>query len=226
MHIDETTSMSTRLSRALKAGMAVTLAAVITAWAPISEGANGTAQKSDGTPVCTYSGFSFDAASNVLNITCDTVVAGQPGTFTLSAGPLSVSSPGSATITVSRGGGATGGYTVPYSFTATGLTGWSLTSPNSVTPITANGSDFVTFSDSDSASKSVTFSSGTTAGTFVLTVGTPVAVAPNVVATTASGNPTISVTLGSQPPPGCTTTATYNGTFGASPRLARRSCSS
>ena len=211
MHTDETTSMNTRLSRALKAGMAAALAAIITTWAPISEGANGSAQKSDGTPVCTYSGFNFDAGTNILSIACDTVVAGQPGTFSLAASPTTVVPNGTANITVNRSGGTTGTYSVAYTATVTGLTGATL---NGTAVPAGTFSATVNFGEGQ-GSQSFPFAAGSTEGSLSMTLGAVQATGTTTTPTTTAGATTATITVanGVTPPPGCTTSATYNTPF-------------
>ncbi len=209
MHTDETRSMSSQLGRALNGGMAVALAAIITAWAPISEGASGAAQKADGTPICTYSGFSFDSTSNVLNITCDAVVAGQPGTFSATASPTTVAPNGTANITVIRSGGTTGSYSVAYTGTVTGLTGATLSGTALALGTFSGTVDFA----NGQGSQTFPFAAGTTEGSLSMSLvgATPT---DSSVTTTAAGAVTITVSASTPPPPpGCTTTATYNGTF-------------
>jgi hypothetical protein len=210
MHTDETTNMSTRLSRALKGGMAIALAAVITAWAPTSDGASGTARKSDGTQICSYSGFSFDSTSNILNITCDTQVPGQPGTFSVSASPIQVVPGGTATVNVLRSGGSTGTYSVAYTATVTGLTGATL----NATAIPSSFTSSLDFAEGETV-KPYTFNAGTTEGSLTLALGAVTPTGTTTAATTTAGATTATITVanGTTPPPGCTTSATYNTPF-------------
>lgn len=206
MHTDETTSMTTRLSRALKGGAAIALAVAFTAWAPIAQGA-GTAQSSDGTWSCNYNSFNFDATTNNLTISCATVVANQPGTFSLNASASTVAPNGTGvTVNVVRSGGNTGAYSVAYNATVTGLTGAMLNS----TAISGTFSGNVSFA-SGQGTQSFTFLPGSTNGSLTLTLVNPVPATDGTSGPTTASTTPLTITVA--PVGTCTTTATYNSAF-------------
>ncbi len=98
-----------------------------------------------------------------------------PGTFALATPPPAPVAGGAAVaITLQRINGSSGGYTVPYTATMTGLTGASIAEAS---PITFGAGE---------TSKTLTFNPGTTAGTLQLALLDPLPVAPNVTATTSN----------------------------------------
>lgn len=208
-----------RMSAWLMSAATLLVATAITAWAPAVQAQSGKAMQSSGAAICDFDGFTYNAATNTLTINCTTATQpppadpNAPGTFSLSPTAVSIAPGTTTTVNIVRTGGSTGSYSVGYSVTASGLTGWSVNG--------FAGSNAVWF-DAGQTSVLLNITAGTTTGTMTIALGGTLPNAPTAVTTTASGSTTVTVTTGATggnptppppPPPGCTTSAHHTASF-------------
>lgn len=199
------------LSAWLMSAATLLVATAITAWAPSAQAQSGKAMQSNGAAICDFAGFTYDAATNTLTINCTGATTPPPaptgpGTFSLSPS-VTVAPNGTTTVNILRTGGSEGSYSVGYTMTASGLTGWSVNGY-------AGPHNAVWFDPGQTVAPLVV-AAGSTAGTLTLAITGSLPNAPTTVTTTASGSATVTVAVNQTqpPPPGCSTTANHMASF-------------
>lgn len=198
-----------RMSAWLMSAATLLVATAITAWAPAAHAQSGKAMQSSGAAICDFDGFTYNAATNTLTINCTTVQNPPPtgpGTFSLSPS-VTIAPNGTTTVNIVRTGGSAGSYSVGYTMTASGLTGWSVNSY-------AGPHNAVWFDEGQTVAPLVV-AAGSTAGTLTLALTGSLPNAPTTVTTTAAGSATVTVAVNQtqQPPPGCSTSANHTASF-------------
>jgi len=184
-----------RMSRVLTGGAALVIAAAITSFAPPAAHAAGKALYNNGTGCASFSSFRYDATTNTLTLDCMTVTIIEvpgPASYSVALSTTSTVAGTSVGVTLNRSGG-TPAESVDLSVIATTLSGWSFNGVGS------SGWQTLQFAAGE-ASKSMTFSPGTSAGSLTLQLGGVIGTSGS----TTNNNPqTISVTGGILGVPGC-----------------------
>lgn len=213
MHSHTSVTLAQRASRAVLAVALIAVGGAAATFAPLAQAQTGKAF-SGAAEICSFSGFTYDAATGTLNIACSTPPAplppppvDQPGTFSLSPTVSTVAPGGNTTVTIVRSGGTTGSYSVGYTMAPTGLTGWSVNN--------WAGPHAAVWFDEGQTAVTLNVAAGSTAGSLTLELVGTLPNAPTTATTTASGSSTVTVsaTQSETPPPGCLTTASKMDSF-------------